>query len=232
MDIENALANGLVLGPGITGCCVGSISLPTDSLWAISITILEQEMCGEGEEKTDHNRVEMPCVEERRKKKKKEMDKKAMKKRKITMTTKEREEAEEVEKKKEDTNDAGKGEEVLPHCSASEECSPSSVENVPPLLPSSISNTVNEESQSRKRVVEECYDDDYIAVRLGSSLDNLSLLGSYHLIPNPETGTVLHDVQYVLQGRSLAFRFDFSANNATSSRRLVVETGEQSLVTT
>ena len=82
-----------------------------------------------------------------------------------------------------------------------------------------------EESGQKKRVFQECYDNDHIAVRLGSNLDNLSLLGSYYLTPNPDSGTVLHDIQYVFKGNNLAFRFDFSTENTTSAKRLVVETG-------
>ena len=227
LDIESALANGLVLGTGITGCCVGNIALPRDSMWAISITILLKDSCLGVEDDVEEEGAgeEMDEVEganDRREKK--EQNKMKREKRRKERRDKEKE-------KKDDENNVGKEmRQYLPFVtSSSQECSPSNPRNIPRPFPEDASIQM-EGSGQKKRVFQECYDNDYIAVRLGSNLDNLSLLGSYYLIPDPDSGTVLHDIQYVFKGSNLAFRFDFSTENATSAKRLVVETGYSSFL--
>ena len=227
LDIESALANGLVLGTGITGCCVGNISLPRDAMWAISITILLREPCVEeeieGEEEGEEEDVKKEGVNDRRERK--EQMKFRRKKRR-----KDRKSGEE-EGKNDDEDEIGKeiGKGLAVIIASSQENS----QNIPGSISRPLRGVASirmGESGQKKRVFQECYDNDHIAVRLGSNLDNLSLLGSYYLTPNPDSGTVLHDIQYVFKGNNLAFRFDFSTDNTTSAKRLVVETGYSSFI--
>lgn len=67
-------------------------------------------------------------------------------------------------------------------------------------------------------------EDEYLTVRLGTNTDDLKLIGKYYNIIDIHTQTVLYNVQYVLKGSSLTYRFDW-VNDALCDCQLAVETG-------
>ena len=67
--------------------------------------------------------------------------------------------------------------------------------------------------------------DDFITLRLGSSMDSMKKIGSYFDRANAETGSVLYNIKHIIKGKCLAFRFDFSSLSSGKVCRLAVETG-------
>jgi len=66
---------------------------------------------------------------------------------------------------------------------------------------------------------------DFISVQFGASLGTLTKCGTYFNKVNPETGTLLFDVNYVMRGDCLAFRFDFSSSSQDPLKHLAVSVG-------
>lgn len=153
--MEQDLANGLTLGPGFTGCCMGSINLPDVGIWTINLTIL----------RNDKN------------------------------------------------SDDG-------------------VEKVPLRVSGASVGSRKEEaagsraSLSGKEIPDSRCEGDSITVRLGVDISSMVLVGTYFNKVNEDTGTVLYDVKHVVQGKSLAYKFDFSCVSPLPMHRLVIETGE------
>lgn len=63
---------------------------------------------------------------------------------------------------------------------------------------------------------------DHVVIRMGHNLQNLKLIGTYYNRINPETGAVLYDVKYLVRGKTLAYRFEFSSSSLDVKKHLMV----------
>ena len=69
------------------------------------------------------------------------------------------------------------------------------------------------------------YDRDFVTVRLGPDLSNMTYVGTYHYKVNPETASILYDIKFTVKSKQLAYRFDFSVTNDLAPFQLAVDMG-------
>ena len=82
--------------------------------------------------------------------------------------------------------------------------------HLPKMSTWSISFIITNDSHNNKQGL---LSNDYITVRLGSSELTLALIGTFYNRINKETNAVLYEVQYLLRGSNLAYRFEYYSNS-------------------